>query len=154
MYKLIQTQKLLCMSQKEQRTLMRSGVRRCLQCDNSGIFCSSLAPKSRCLCHSLARRGQPCIMSALTAVQLCRIQPLDESKAAKSHAGCVFKSPGIKWSCEWLNPCRSMSGSTTEPCEIWFWRRFCVIRFALSCLKLYVRPCTCLVLRCVPKCER
>lgn len=45
------------------------------------LFCffSSLFPKFRCLCHSLARRGQPCIMSALTAVQLDRIQSLDKS---------------------------------------------------------------------------
>lgn len=30
------------------------------------------------LCHSLACRGQPCIMSALTAMQLYMIQSLDE----------------------------------------------------------------------------
>lgn len=38
------------------------------------------------LCHSLARRGQPCIMSALTAVQLYMIQSLDEIKLKPSRA--------------------------------------------------------------------
>lgn len=44
------------------------------------LFFSSVFPKSKCLCQSSARRGQPCIMSALTAMQLYLIQSLDKSK--------------------------------------------------------------------------
>lgn len=64
---------------KKKKKEMHLGIGLCLQCDNSGIL-SSLFPKSKCLCHSLARRGQPCIMPALTAMQLHRIQSLDKSQ--------------------------------------------------------------------------
>lgn len=69
----------------------------------------------KCLCHSLARRGQPCIMSALTAMQLYRIQSLDRSKQKlwrTVHRVCfwesnIFNTDQIKL---WITcPCRSTS---------------------------------------------
>lgn len=50
------------------------------------------------LCHSLARRGQPCIMSALTAVQLYMIQSLDEIKLKPSRV--YLLSTLTKLNCE------------------------------------------------------
>lgn len=87
--KLVQKQQFICIAHHQQRQFWCNlAIRQCLQCDNSGIiFLSSLFPKSKCLCHSLARRGQPCIMSALTAMQLYRIQSLDERRAKEPYAG-------------------------------------------------------------------
>lgn len=143
--KLVQKQQFICIAHHQQRQFWCNlAIRQCLQCDNSGIiFLSSLFPKSKCLCHSLARRGQPCIMSALTAVQLYRIQSLDERRAKEPCAGCP--SPSTLTILTVNNRSYSLN--------ILYWWNLASV-FALSCLKLYVRPRTCLVSHPVPKCER
>lgn len=72
-HKHLQTHVLISISHHQQRWFTG------LQLTTQELF-----PKSKCLCHSLARRGQPCIMSALTAVQLYKIQSLDEGKLRPS----------------------------------------------------------------------
>lgn len=120
----------------------------------------------KCLCHSLAHRGQPCIMSALTAMQLYRIQSLDRSKQKPwrtVHRVCfwesdIFNTEQIKLRI--TSPCRSTSIYSLNLLYCVkpdFWRCSCcscLIRLSVTCLKLYVRPGTCLVLRHVPKCGR